>query len=739
MKTRALYFSFFIFSFSFLCGQEVWKDASAPIDERVADLVPRLTLDEKISLLSFESPAIEHLGIPHYEWWNEALHGVGRSGLATVFPQSIGMAASWDPELLEQVFSAVSDEARAKNSAYRHNGQPLKRYQGLSFWTPNINIFRDPRWGRGQETYGEDPYLTSVMGQAVVRGLQGPDPEHVKTLACAKHYAVHSGPESTRHSVNIDDVSERDLWETYLPAFKDLVTKADVRQVMCAYQRFDGKPCCGNDQLLQEILRKEWGYKYLVVTDCWALSDFHQPQYHGVTKTAAEAGAMAVRAGTDLECGVTLKRLGEAVEQGLVSETDIDQALSRVLYQRFALGELDPDSLTDWTNIPLSVVDSPEHKALALQMALESIVLLANNNNILPLNRRQKVALMGPNAVDSVMLWGNYNGTPSHTITLLEALTDRLGSDLIYDRACDIADGLSELVAPEDHASDDPRPNEQLVTQELDIPASLARIADADIVIWAGGITPHIEGEEMPISIDGFKGGDRTKIELPDVQTRMLRALREAGKKVVIVNFSGSAMAIDPYLYDALLQAWYPGQAGGEAIAQVLMGEYNPSGRLPVTFYKSTEQVPAFEDYAMEGRTYRYLRQEPQYPFGYGLSYTDFQYGQATAKVTDGDEPIVEIEFPLTNTGPLAGDEVAQVYLRRDADTAGPNRSLRAFQRLHLNPGETATVRFTLSGDDLSTFNPETEVMEIIPGQYTLYYGPNSSTTLTLGFALKRP
>lgn len=451
-------------------------------EKRANDLLSRLTLDEKVLLMQNTSPAIPRLGIKAYDWWNEALHGVGRAGLATVFPQSIGMGASFNNELLLQVFTAVSDEARAKSTQFSKNGE-LQRYQGLTMWTPNINIFRDPRWGRGQETYGEDPYLTAQMGMAVVRGLQGPeDQKYDKLHACAKHFAVHSGPEWNRHSFNAEDINPRDLWETYLPAFKDLVQKANVKEVMCAYNRLEGDPCCGSNRLLMQILRNEWGYQGLVVSDCGAISDFYMDNAHKTHPDKEHASAGAVLNGTDVECGTNYASLPQAVRDGLISEESIDTSVRRLLKARFALGEMDTD--VSWNSIPYSVVDSKEHRELALRMAHESIVLLQNKKNILPLTKKMKIAVVGPNANDSVMQWGNYNGFPSHTVTLLEGIKQYIPeAKIIFEPGCD-------------HTSAD-----------IDLAKSIQRIKGADVVIFAGGISPSLEGEEMSVSIPGFKGG----------------------------------------------------------------------------------------------------------------------------------------------------------------------------------------------------------------------------------------
>ena len=673
-------------------------------EKRANDLLSRLTLDEKVLLMQNTSPAIPRLGIKAYDWWNEALHGVGRAGLATVFPQSIGMGASFNNELLLQVFTAVSDEARAKSAQFSKNGE-LQRYQGLTMWTPNINIFRDPRWGRGQETYGEDPYLTAQMGMAVVRGLQGPeDQKYDKLHACAKHFAVHSGPEWNRHSFNAEDINPRDLWETYLPAFKDLVQKANVKEVMCAYNRLEGDPCCGSNRLLMQILRNEWGYQGLVVSDCGAVSDFYMDNAHKTHPDKEHASAGAVLNGTDVECGTNYASLPQAVRDGLISEESIDTSVRRLLKARFALGEMDTD--VSWNSIPYSVVDSKEHRELALRMAHESIVLLQNKKNILPLTKKMKIAVVGPNANDSVMQWGNYNGFPSHTVTLLEGIKQYIPeAKIIFEPGCD-------------HTSAD-----------IDLAKSIQRIKGADVVIFAGGISPSLEGEEMSVSIPGFKGGDRETIELPAIQSRMIAELKKAGKKVVFVNFSGSAIAMpaEKESCDAILQVWYPGQAGGTAIADVLFGTYNPAGRLPVTFYKSTSQLPDFEDYTMKGRTYRYMTEAPLFPFGYGLSYTTFQYGNAALSApTIGYGEKVTLTIPVSNIGKKDGEEVVQVYVRRPGDTEGPSHALRAFKRVAIAKGQVSQVEIPLLKEDFEWFDTNTNTMRPIEGEYELLYGGSS-------------
>lgn len=640
-----------------------WRDASLQPADRADLLVKELTLEEKVSLMLFESPAIERLGVRPYNWWNEALHGVARAGKATVYPMPIGMAASWDAPLLEEVFTSVSDEARVKNRLSRAEGD-YAIYTGLTFWTPNINIFRDPRWGRGIETYGEDPYLTSRLGLAVVRGLQGqPIGGYWKAHACAKHFAVHSGPEPSRHRFDAQ-VSEKDLRETYLPAFEALVKEGNVKEVMFAYNRFRGVPCGANTELLQDILRGEWGFEGVIVSDCWAVDDMFVPGRHDWAKSGVEAAAASVNAGGELECGTAYRRLVKAVEAGLVTEETIDKVVRHLLSERFALGEVIEEN-TPFDDIPLDVLCSAEHRSQALKMAQESMVLL-KNDGILPFKGTEKIALMGPNAADSTMAWGNYNGFPERTVTLLDAMNQQI-SGLVYVKGCEIAD-----------------PN--LTISEDELAESLSGI---ETVVFAGGISPRFEGEELRVEVPGFKGGDRTNVDLPDVQVRLVKALKQMGKKVVFVNYSGSAMTF-PSECDAILQAWYPGQEGGSAVADVLWGRYNPSGKLPVTFYASSDQLKDFEDYSMAGRTYRYFEGTPAYPFGYGLSYTDF-------KLTKARLTSAGVTVSVKNTGKTDGAEVIQLYVSRPG-ADGPVKELRGFRRVDVPAGKT--VKVTIPIDD---------------------------------------
>ncbi len=823
-----------------------YQDTKLTAEQRADDLLPRLTLEEKVALMQNNSPAIPRLGIKPYEWWNEALHGVARAGLATVFPQAIGMGASFNDKLLYEVFDAVSDEARAKNRRFNENGS-YRRYQGLTMWTPNVNIFRDPRWGRGQETYGEDPYLSGQLGMAVVRGLQGPeDAEYDKLHACAKHFAVHSGPEWNRHSFNAENIAPRDLWETYLPAFKDLVQKAGVKEVMCAYNRYEGDPCCGSERLLNQILRNEWGFKGMVVSDCGAISDFYSPKKHFTHPDAASASAAAVLSGTDVECGSSYKSLTEAVAKGAITEDKINISVRRLLIARFQLGEMNEKH--PWAHIPYSVVDSPKHKELALRMAHETIVLLQNKNQILPLNKDIKIAVLGPNANDSVMQWGNYNGFPSQTTTLLKAIQKRFpASQIIYEPACGHTDAITlqslfnqcsidgkpgfsaeywnnreyqgdiaavdqlstpfhfssqgaiafaagvnlkdftaiyrstfrpdhngsaafrlmtnggvtlsidgKIVAERSNVKNpdnlyhfiyeagkaynielkfiqernDPFLNFDLAQEKpVNIPELLTNVKDADVVLFAGGISPLLEGESMSVSAPGFKGGDRLTIELPDAQRNILKELKKAGKKVIFINYSGSAMALTPETEscDAILQAWYPGQDGGTAVADVLFGDYNPAGRLPITFYKNTDQLPDYEEYSMKNRTYRFFKEEPLFPFGYGLSYTKFTYGKVKAdKKSLAKNETLTLQIPVTNIGNHDGEEVVQVYLRRPSDVEGPAKTLRAFQRVKIAKGTTQTVKLELPYENFAWFDTATNTMRTLQGKYEVLYGGSS-------------
>ena len=834
-----------------------YQNPSLSAVQRADDLLGRLTLEEKVSLMMDSSPAIERLGIPQFHWWSEALHGVGRNGFATVFPITMAMAASWDDVLLHKVFTAVSDEARVKARQAKQAGD-IKRYQGLSFWTPNINIFRDPRWGRGQETYGEDPYLTTKMGLAVVRGLQGVGyhgedlgvSPYRKLLACAKHFAVHSGPEWNRHEFNVENLPERDLWETYLPAFKALVQEGKVAEVMCAYQRIDGQPCCGQYRYEQQILRDEWGFDGLITSDCGAIRDF-LPRWHNVSKNGAEASAKAVLAGTDVECGSEYRHLPEAVRRGDIKEIDLDRSLRRLLIARFELGDFDSDEQNPWTQIPESVVASEEHKALAAEMALKSIVLLQNRNDVLPLRKTgfsSDIVIMGPNANDSVMMWGNYSGYPTKTVTALEGITKRVQkldpkSKVRYIQGCGLtrneqfvsrfseikdpsgrqglqatywnntemegtpatvvnmkqalklSNGGNTVFAPGVNlenfsaryegifvphrdetllfniSGDDKmrliingdtlvniwqiRHRIQGAKKEVSVKAGeryriqidyvqeaafaaltfdvqhkiaptneelLAQIGDAKTVIFIGGISPSLEGEEMKVSEPGFKGGDRTSIELPQAQRDILKMLHDADKTVVFVNCSGSAMALAPETVscDAILQWWYGGELGGKALAEVLFGDKTPSGKLPITFYKSTEELPDFLDYTMKNRTYRYYTGEPLFPFGYGLSYTRFEIGAPSYYDN-------QVSVDVKNIGSRAGMETVQVYIRNLSDPDGPLKSLRSYRQVTLQPGQKQTVTIDLPRKCFEGWDVSTNSMRVVPGRYEVMVGSSSA------------
>ncbi|NQT20796.1 MAG: glycoside hydrolase family 3 C-terminal domain-containing protein [Planctomycetes bacterium] len=653
-----------------------YKDTSLPVEERVQDLISRMTLGEKVSQMINSSPAIERLGVPEYNWWNECLHGVARAGIATVFPQAIGLAATWNTKLMHRVAVAISDEARAKHhDAIRQDNRDI--YFGLTFWTPNINIFRDPRWGRGQETYGEDPYLTTRFGVAFVKGLQGDDPKYLKLVATPKHFAVHSGPEAVRHGFDAR-VSARDMKQTYLPAFKACVQEAKAESIMGAYNRTNGEPCCAGPTLLQKILRDEWGFEGYVVSDCGAISDIYK--HHHVVDTPEEAAALAVKNGCDLNCGDTFPALFVAVSQGLIAEEDIDRALARLFSARFRLGMFDPPDTVPYAQIPIEVNDCAEHRKLALQVARESIVLLKNENSFLPLDKNIKsIAVVGPNADDVEVLLGNYNGTPSKAFTPLEGIRNIVPqAEVRYARGCELSgDDTSGLAEAAEAA------------------------AQADVAVVVVGLSQAIEGEEGEVE----NAGDRADLRLPDIQRKLLETIRDTGTPMVVVLINGSALAVNWANENAaaIVEAWYTGQAAGTAIAEVLFGDYNPGGRLPVTFVKSADQLPPFEDYSMAGRTYRYMNDEPLYRFGYGLSYTSFAYDDlalSAKEIRPGET--VEITVAVQNTGERAGDEVVQLYLGDvEASVPVPIRQLQGFRRITLQPGEKQTVSFELAPEQM--------------------------------------
>jgi beta-glucosidase len=840
-----------------------YKNPQLPIEERVNDLVSRLTLEEKVSQMLDVAPAIARLDIPAYNWWNEALHGVARAGVATVFPQAIALAATWNTDLMFRVADVISTEARAKNNDFVSRGD-RGRYKGLTMWSPNINIFRDPRWGRGQETYGEDPYLTARMGVEFVKGLQGNHPKYFKVISTPKHYAVHSGPEPERHRFNAV-TNQRDLYDTYLPAFEACIKEAGAYSVMCAYNRYLGEPCCSSDTLLRKILREDWGFTGYIVSDCGAVYDIYK--FHKLVGTAAEASAMTVKAGTDLDCGTDYPSLVKAVKQGLVREADIDNSVRRLFTARFKLGMFDPPEMVPYTKIPIAENDSPAHRQLALEAARESIVLLKNQGNLLPLRKDvKKIAVIGPTADDPTVLLGNYHGTPSKFVTLLKGIESKVSkqTQVVYEQGCDLVgeeavyslvpasalhldkeqglqaayfnnknlegkpiltrlestinsnwkqgekvSGLAETnfsirwtgsltsvvsgqhilsVRGDDgyrlwfdnkliinnwsqHGAQTRQAKVKLeagrsykikleyfqgdgdaeVSFQWGTPAedaarrALKVAAESDVVIFVGGITPGLEGEEMEVPLEGFRGGDRTDIRLPKVQEGLLKAVQATGKPVVLVLTSGSALAINwaNENLPAIVQTWYSGEEGGTALADVLFGDYNPGGRLPVTFYQSVDQLPAFEDYNMKGRTYRYFTGEALFPFGYGLSYTQFAYSKLAIpeQVKVGENVAVTVQ--VKNVGKMAGDEVVELYVKDlAASVPVPIRSLQGFKRIHLQAGESQTVAFALTPRQLSLIDSQFKRV-VEPGEFEITVGgmqpgaPSPSTqTLTAKFSV---
>lgn len=826
-----------------------YRNPGLAIEERVDDLVSRMTLEEKVSQMLDMAKAIPRLKIPEYDWWNECLHGVGRAGVATVFPQAIAMAATWNPELILEMADVISTEARAKHHEAVRQGD-FGRYKGLTFWSPNINIFRDPRWGRGQETYGEDPYLASRIAVAFIKGLQGDHPKYLKLVATPKHYAVHSGPEPERHVFNAV-TNKRDLYDTYLPAFEACIKEAGAFSVMCAYNRYLGEACCGSSSLQNGILRGKWGFQGYIVSDCGAIDDIIVD--HKIVETEPEAAALAVKSGTDLNCGDYRNQrhhvyaaLLVAVEKGLISEAEIDVAVKRLFTARFKLGMFDPPEMVPYTQIPYEKNDCEEHRRLSIKVAQESIVLLKNDNNLLPLKKDLKtITVIGPTADSYEMLLGNYNGTPSKYVTPLQGIKNKLpGAEILYEEGCNLVEeggimktlsaemlsvdgqpGLkaeyfkntnlegepffskidlisnSDLVrgaripdlqrgdkfsirwsgkitAPqsgnfnfkitgddgyrltigdkilvEDWSDHDMTTKSnhihlekgklydfkleyfqnsgwsrmfvswQLLTQEQ-FKRAVELVKKSDVVIFVGGITSRLEGEETYMDYEGFRGGDRTNIKMPEVQEQLLQELYQTGKPIVLVTTSGSALAVN-WANDnipAILQLWYPGEEGGTALADILFGDYNPAGRLPVTFYKSVEQLLAFTDYNMKGRTYRYFEGEPLFPFGYGLSYTRFEY--ANLKVSymkDASE--VKVSVQVKNSGERAGDEVVQVYVKDlNASAPVPIQSLQGIKRIHLVSGETKKVEFTLNPKQLAVVTEEGQY-RFEPGEFEISVG----------------
>ncbi len=841
-------------------GSLPYQDIALPAEQRAADLVSRMTLEEKVSQLINTSPAVPRLGVPAYDWWSEGLHGIARSGYATMFPQAIGMAATWDTPLLGRVATTISSEARAKNNeALRHDIHSI--YYGLTIWSPNINIFRDPRWGRGQETYGEDPFLTSRLGVSFVEGLQGSDPNYFKVIATPKHYAVHSGPESTRHTADVDP-SPHDLWDTFLPAFRATITEAKADSIMCAYNAIDKSPACANKELLQNILRGDWAFKGFVTSDCGAVDDFFEKVGHGFSPDAEAASVAGIRAGTDTNCGTTYLALTSAVKKGLIKEAEIDVSLRRLFVARYKLGLFDPAAKVPYTSIPFTDVNSPEHQALALETANKSMVLLKNDAGFLPLKRNLRtIAVVGPNAASLSAIEGNYNAVPLNPVLPVDGIAAEFsGAKVLYAEGAPYAEDVAlpvprtmfrtgtsspaEGLQAEYFASDDfngkpiatrvdkqidfdwnsaspvpgapadhfavrwsgtitaPQPGDFDFTVRLahcypcgdhekfavyldgkpvtafDSPAgaesrpsstprfkmsfadtrphqfrleylhkaplfgagisldwvpaadylrkeAVATARNADVILAFVGLSPELEGEEMPIHVEGFSGGDRTDIKLPAAQQNLLEALSATGKPLVVVMLNGSALSVNwaQEHAKAILEAWYPGQAGGTSIAQTLSGKNNPGGRLPVTFYTSLDQLPPFDDYAMANRTYRYFKGKPLFGFGYGLSYTTFSYSGlklSTKSLSAGDTLTVEAD--VKNTGTLPGDEVAELYLTPPHTAVSPALALDGFTRIHLSPGETRHVSFKLDPRTLSQVD-EKGVRAVVPGTYRLSVG----------------
>lgn len=823
-----------------------FNDPKLSVFERVNDLISRLTLEEKVSQMVYNSPAINRLGIPEYNWWNEALHGVARNGIATVFPQAIGLAATWDKELIYKVASVISDEARAKyNIALSKNQRGI--YQGITLWSPNINIFRDPRWGRGMETYGEDPFLTGEIGVQFVKGLQGNNEKYFKTIATPKHFVAHSGPESERHTFNVE-ISDYDLYETYLPHFKKCIVEGKAYSIMCAYNRFRGDACCGSNPLIKQILREDWKFEGLMVSDCWAVPDMFN--FHKIVATPEEAASIAVKAGTDLECGNSYPSLVNAVKLGLISESEIDTAVKRIFNARIKLGMFDPPEQIQYSK--LFEYDTPNSKELALETARKSIVLLKNDKNLLPLSKEiRKVAIIGPNANDVEVLLGNYNGFPSAPVTPLKGILDKLpNADVVYERGCDLAENMpsfdivnsKSLFTSEDLSkhglygeyfanreflgkpaftridsiidfawwdgspgkSIDPdsfsirwtgfiRPEKSgkcflggygfngfkiyiddtlfvyfdgefdpvKTYKEIDLAAgkiykikiefykklrysfmqliwsvpdetleekAVKAVKNSDAVIMFMGLSPRLEGEEMKVEVKGFYGGDRVTLDLPELQSKLIKKIFAIGKPVILVLLNGSALSInwENENLSAIVEAWYPGQAGGAAIADVIFGDYNPAGRLPVTFYKSVDQLPAFNNYNMEGRTYRYFKGEPLYEFGYGLSYSKFVYDNLTLDKTVIDtlsKAVISVD--ITNASLQDGEEVVQLYIKAKSDTL-TNKSLKAFTRVKIKAGEKKRVDFTITSNLLQRWVPGKGMM-VLNDEYVMMIGSSSA------------
>ncbi|UAY56960.1 glycoside hydrolase family 3 C-terminal domain-containing protein [Arachidicoccus terrestris] len=691
-----------------------FQDPSLTFEQRVKDLVGRLTLKEKVALMQNDAKSVPRLGIPSYNWWNECLHGVARDGVATVFPQAIGMAAMWNIPLMHEIATAISTEARAKHEEHVRNGE-RGIYQGLDFWTPNINIFRDPRWGRGQETYGEDPFLTARTGVAFVKGLQGDDPRYFKTIATAKHFAIHSGSEYNRHWFNAV-VSKQDMYDTYLPAFEALVKQGHVYSLMGAYNSVDGVPACANRYLLDTVLRGKWGFKGYVVSDCGAITDIYQGHKYVATKD--QAAAAAVNAGCDLTCGNEYIALEEAVRKGEITEAQIDISVSRLLLALFKLGMFDSKESVAYKNIPFSENNSDPHSVLSKKAALESMVLLQNKNNFLPLAASVKtIAVVGPFADDTAVLLGNYNGVPTKPITFLQGIRQAAGSHTKVITG-NFIKGPDKDYADDAHKRDSIR----LLVESC---------ANADVVVFCGGLTPAVEGEESGVDKKGFFHGDRTTLDLPDVQQEALKALKASGKKVVLVLTNGGMLAVNwaSEHLDGILEAWYPGQNGGAAVADILFGQYNPAGRLPVTFYRSLNDLPEFEDYSMKGRTYRYFKGKVLYPFGYGLSYARFSYADmrlSDPSVSASDSLTVYVK--VSNDSKIAGDEVVQVYgCAKNIPQYRPVKTLVGFKRVHLKAGEVKEVTLRVAAASLREYDVQKGDYTVYKGNYELFAGGSSA------------
>lgn len=693
-----------------------YKNSQLPIDIKVNDLVSRMTLKEKVSLMMYNAPQIDRLEIPAYNWWNECLHGIARSEeKTTVFPQPIGLAATFNPKELQKSAEMISDEGRAVYNLSVKKGNTAKRYTGLTFWTPNINIFRDPRWGRGHETYGEDPLLTAEMGIAMTKGLQGNDPNYLKLSACAKHFAVHSGPEPLRHEFNAT-TNEHDLYDTYLPAFYRLIKEANVSGIMCAYNSFKGQPCCGSNLFLRKILLHDWKFNGYITSDCWAISDFIYG--HKTHKDSISASSDAVLHGTDLECGNVYRSLTEAVEAGMITEDQIDISLKKLLKIQFRLGMFDPQDKVPYSKIGAEVLESKPHQQQALKMARQSMVLLKNEKQLLPLSSKiKKIALLGPNANNGTTQLGNYNGIPSKNATLLDALRAEKGIEVVYD-------SISDFIT---------------LQPGIDLQHYAEKYKDVDLIIYAGGISALLEGEEGDTgNVEGFYRGDRTTINLPAVQTQVMQMLQKSGKPMIFICMSGSAIAFnwESQHIPAIIQAWYGGQATGTALADILFGRYNPSGKLPITFYRSDSDLPAIEDYSMKNRTYRYFNGDVLYPFGYGLSFTKFKFKKLNVpqEVQIGDT--INISTEVVNTGKSAGEEVVQLYLsHKDIAPEAPNSQLVGFQKVMLQPGERKIVHFKLSPRNLA-YVDETGGVNTMPGKIKVYIGnvcPNAPERFTSG------